>query len=207
MDLHQPFLINHRFLIDPSRHSVLDLQTQSETRLELRHINLLGQLCRNTGKLVERDFLIKEIWNDYSGADDALTQGISALRKLLADEKKELIKTIPKKGYIFQAEISVPQPTSPVRGHRQSNTRVWIYGMLSGVAILAVLSVFLRGGGMQETIKPETVGAGKFQYVPAPKPIPSTPKPAPDEETKRIEKNSSPPPGGKDDARETTTNK
>lgn len=73
MDINQSFLINGRFLVDLSCHSILDLETQSETRLELRHINLLGQLCMNKGKLIERNFLIKEIWNDYNGADEALT--------------------------------------------------------------------------------------------------------------------------------------
>lgn len=199
MNLNQPFLINHRFLIDPSRHRIQNLETQSETRLELRHINLLKQLCNHTGKLVERDFLIKEIWNDYGGADDALTQSISVLRKLLGDEKKELIKTIPKKGYIFQAEISIPQPPAPVgdQPYQQTNTRVWVYGMLSGMGIVAVLLIFLRWGGMQETTKPETASRS----------IPSTYKPATDEEIARRDKHTSPPPGGKGDGKEITTNK
>jgi len=189
MDINQPFLINRRFLTDFPRHSIYDLKTRSDTRLELRHISLLRQLCSNKGKLVERDFLMKEIWNDFYGADEALTQGISVLRKILADESKELIKTIPKKGYIFNAEINAQQQSSMVRGHStwQKNGRVWVYGIVSGVVIIVMFLIFLTSEDLQdkakhgnvrvkksndvsapaEKIKPENVETKKFDYVSA----------------------------------------
>jgi DNA-binding winged helix-turn-helix (wHTH) protein len=176
MDINQPFLINRRFLIDLSRHSLHDLETQSETRLELRHINLLDQLCRNKGKLVDRNFLIKEIWDGYNGADEALTQGISVLRKMLADERKELIRIIPKKGYIFHAEINAQQQPSIVRSQpsQQKNVKVWLYGVASGMIILSVFLIFLRSEDIQEKAQHENVRGKKITYVPAAisKPVP-----------------------------------
>ncbi|WP_128544525.1 winged helix-turn-helix domain-containing protein [Larkinella soli] len=196
MDANQPFLINHRFLVDPSRHCIRDLETQSETRLELRHLKLLIQLCLNKGKLVERIFLIKEVWNNYSSADEALTQGISVLRKILVDKNKELIKTIPKQGYILQAEISSRQPPSLVQGppDQRKYSRAWFYRIVSGMALLSLLLIFLRPGSIEKE-KPDNGKDGKLTST-----LPS--KPAPTEEDEKRAKHTSPPLGGKEDAKE-----
>jgi DNA-binding winged helix-turn-helix (wHTH) protein len=198
MDTPEPFLINHRFLIDLSRHTFYNLETQAVTRLELRHVNLLGELYRNRGQLVERDFLIRAIWQDYSGADEALTQGISVLRKLLADEQKELIKTIPKKGYIFLGEVSAQPPLSLLRGELSGKlvSRVWLYWTVSGVLLLAVLLLLLRGGGPPKNVEPRKKSENKpFQYIPAP---------ADSAVDKRIETKTSLPLDGKYDRKKTS---
>lgn len=99
------FIINSRFLVDSSRHLLEDLETQKKLRLEPRLIKLLCLLCDHREKLVTRDFLIKEIWNGYGGADEGLSQAVSFLRKALSDEKKQIIETIPKNGYILHAVV------------------------------------------------------------------------------------------------------
>lgn len=99
------FTINGRFLVDPSLHLLEDLETQKKLRLEPRLIRLLCLLCEHKGELVTRDFLIKEIWNAYGGADEGLSQAISFLRKALLDEKKQIIETVPKSGYILHAIV------------------------------------------------------------------------------------------------------
>ena len=193
MDLAQFFLINQRFQVDLSRNSVYDLGDQKETRLELRHVNLLVQLCRNKGELVERDYLIHELWNDYGGGNDALTQSISVLRNILADTRKELIKTIPKKGYVFQGEISAVQP-SVVRGllAERANTRIWLYSALCCMILLAALLIFLRSTNNLKKVEPEAVGDKKFHYAAALDSIPP-------EEDKSQEKHTGTSPEGKVD--------
>lgn len=168
MYLDQPFLINHRFLIDPSRHTILDLKTQSELRVELRHVKLLCLLCDHNGKPVGRDVLIREIWNDYSGAEEALTQGISILRKLLTDEKKELIKTIPKKGYIFGAQLSYQSQILTAHSQPTGKKKVagWVYGMLAVVG-LGILLIFMRPYLLEQEVKQENGEGKKFEYIPA----------------------------------------
>ena len=56
--------------------------------------------------IAEIEQLIKEVWNDYGGADEALNQAISFIRKVPVDNNKEIIETIPKKGYVLHAVIS-----------------------------------------------------------------------------------------------------
>jgi DNA-binding winged helix-turn-helix (wHTH) protein len=102
----EQFLINGRFLISPVLNNLTDKETGKETRLEQRLMDVLCILTANHNQLVTREQLIKEVWNDYGGADEGLNQAISFIRKALADNNKEMIETIPKKGYVLHAVIS-----------------------------------------------------------------------------------------------------
>lgn len=93
-------------MLVPDRHLIIDRQTGSQTRVEPRLVKLLQLLADAAGQTVSRDQIIREIWNDYGGAEDGLNQAISFLRKILDDAAKERIKTIPKKGYMLQATVS-----------------------------------------------------------------------------------------------------
>jgi len=100
------FIISERFVVDVERSEVLDRATNEKSRLEPRLMKLLNLLAAQQGKVLKREFIIKEIWDDYPGASEGLNQAISFLRKLLADEHKAMIQTQPKSGYIFHGTIS-----------------------------------------------------------------------------------------------------
>jgi DNA-binding winged-HTH domains len=102
----EPFYINNRFFTNPSTNTIKEIKGADEIHLEPRLMKLLCLLSSNEGKVVSREFLIKEIWNDYGGADEGLTQAISFLRKVIGDKKKNIIETVPKNGYILHAIIS-----------------------------------------------------------------------------------------------------
>ncbi len=104
----EKFIINDRFIADINRNMVFDKKENIETRLEPRLVRLLCTLVDKQGEVVTRELLIKEIWNNYLGANEGLSQAISFLRKLLDDGEKNMIKTLPKKGYIFHATIRIP---------------------------------------------------------------------------------------------------
>lgn len=100
------FIINDRFLVEIERSELLDKATGEKKRLEPRLIKLLHLLIEHQGKIVKREYIIKEIWDDYPGANEGLSQAISFLRKLLADEYKVIIQTQPKVGYNLNAIVS-----------------------------------------------------------------------------------------------------
>lgn len=97
--------------------------------MEPRLMEVICHLSSNINELVTREDLVKWIWNEYGGGDEALSQAISFLRKLLNDERKEIIETIPKKGYILHGNISEP-------GKKPS---YWI----AGVVIIVAIAVFI----------------------------------------------------------------
>jgi DNA-binding winged helix-turn-helix (wHTH) protein len=132
----ESFYINNRFFTDPATNIVKEIKGTNEIRLEPRLMLLLCILSKNEGKVVSREFLIKEIWNDYGGADEGLTQAISFLRKVIGDKKKEIIETIPKKGYILHATISRNINEKTVEFEK---TRSSYYKSLIVLIVLAVL--------------------------------------------------------------------
>ncbi len=99
-------IIDKRFIVDFTRNLICDKKADTETKFEPRLGNLLFILIQKRGEVVTREFLIKEIWDNYLGANEALNQAISFLRKLLDDSEKKIIQTIPKKGYSLDADIS-----------------------------------------------------------------------------------------------------
>ncbi len=94
-------LINDRFEVDQLRGEVTDRQTGTLNRVEPRLIKLLCLLTEHREKPVSRKMIVKEIWNNYPGGDEGLKQAISVLRKLLDDNEKRIIETLPKIGYCF----------------------------------------------------------------------------------------------------------
>jgi DNA-binding winged helix-turn-helix (wHTH) protein len=124
----QEFVMNNRFLVNSAFNQVKDLKLDVQTRLEPRIMQLLILLVSNQEQVLTRADLIKDIWNDYGGADEGLTQAISFLRKILDDPSKQIIRTIPKKGYLLHASISTPdQPDKSAREKSPINKRRFQY--------------------------------------------------------------------------------
>lgn len=70
---------------------------------------ILALLVTNAGQLVERDFLLKEVWPDTFVEEANLSQNIFLLRRALGDERdgRKYIETVPRRGYRFIASVRV----------------------------------------------------------------------------------------------------
>jgi TolB-like protein/DNA-binding winged helix-turn-helix (wHTH) protein/Flp pilus assembly protein TadD len=80
---------------------------------------LLAILVQQSGHLVDKNELLKEIWPDSFVEESSLTQNIYVLRKALADSNGEprYIETVPRRGYRFVAEVK------PVSDHKLDDDR------------------------------------------------------------------------------------
>jgi TolB-like protein len=69
-------------------------------------------LVRNAGNLVEKQDLLKEVWQDAFVEEGSLTRTISVLRKALTHgaHGQEFISTIPTRGYRFVARVQGSSP-------------------------------------------------------------------------------------------------
>ena len=143
---HHPFLINQRFAVDPALGIIRQPATGTEVRLEPRIMRLLCLLAASEGKLVSREYLTKEVWDNYGSADDGLTQAISYLRKILDDQERKLIETVPKKGYLLHGIISTEEIKQTVKTDAavpgKSMAR-WLYGIVIAIALLLLLGYSL----------------------------------------------------------------
>lgn len=62
---------------------------------------LLHYLARNAGRVLSKDELLDAVWSDVTVTEDSLTQCIRDIRLVLGDGGQTLIRTLPRRGYIF----------------------------------------------------------------------------------------------------------
>ena len=93
-----------------------------EVLLRSQSALVLRYLVEHLGRLTQRDDLIAVVWPDVAVTDDSLTQCISDIRRAIGDSKREILKTVPKRGYVLHGEVieapgtPAPQPLLPVSG-------------------------------------------------------------------------------------------
>ncbi len=97
----------HHWLIDISSGSLIHQLTGEQRRLGEYQLKLLIVLVQNAGKILTRDELNTLVWERRVIGNNSLPNAIHALRVALEDDGKQqrIIKTIPKKGYILEAEF------------------------------------------------------------------------------------------------------
>nr|WP_157285730.1 winged helix-turn-helix domain-containing tetratricopeptide repeat protein [Bradyrhizobium yuanmingense] len=84
--------------------------------LQPQVFDLLLYLVTQRARVVSKDDLISQIWNDRIVSDSALNSRINAARKALGDDgaTQRLIKTIPRKGFRFVGEVQ-EEAAAPAR--------------------------------------------------------------------------------------------
>jgi len=77
-----------------------------EIDLRPKSFEVLRHLVENAGRLVSKDELVKIVWPKVIVTDESLTQCVSEVRRALGDAEQRLIKTVPRRGYLFAASVS-----------------------------------------------------------------------------------------------------
>jgi pimeloyl-ACP methyl ester carboxylesterase/DNA-binding winged helix-turn-helix (wHTH) protein len=94
----------------------LDLQCCSllcgrdEVRLRPKSFDVLRYLAEHTGRVVSKEELVHAIWPDVVVTDDSVVQCIADIRAALRDDARRIIKTVPRRGYLFAAELTGETP-------------------------------------------------------------------------------------------------
>ncbi len=80
-------------------------------RLRPQTAAVLAQLVEHAGQLVSHDTLIQTVWGDTIVTDNSLAQCISEIRSALGSTPDSVIETVPRRGYILQAIVTIaPTP-------------------------------------------------------------------------------------------------
>ena len=101
-----------RFVLDLDRGCLL--LDGSEVALRPKTFGVLRHLVENAGLLVSKEELFAAVWPNLVITDDVLVQSIGELRRAMGDDSLRLIRTIPRRGYRFESEVSI------VAGGRES---------------------------------------------------------------------------------------
>ena len=80
-------------------------------RLPLRPqaMEVLCYLAKNPGRPVSKEELFQEVWPGISVTDDLLVQCVGDIRDVLEDSDHRIVKTVPRRGYLFAGSITHDQ--------------------------------------------------------------------------------------------------
>lgn len=75
--------------------------------LRPKSFDVLQYLVEHPRRVISKDELIKAVWPNVIVTDESLTRCISDVRHALGDASQQIIKTVPKRGYLLDLEVSV----------------------------------------------------------------------------------------------------
>lgn len=91
------------FTLDVSRGSLF--KGRAEVKLRPKVFEALKYLVENPGRLIAKEELIGAVWPDAAVTDDSVVQCTVELRRALDDRGQLLLKTVPRRGYVFAARV------------------------------------------------------------------------------------------------------
>jgi len=84
--------------------------------LRPKTFEVLHHLAQNPGRLIGKEEFFRVVWRDVIVTEDSLVQCITELRQALGDTGRTLIKTVPRRGYLFNLQSPgsrKPEPSHP----------------------------------------------------------------------------------------------
>jgi len=91
------------FTLDAARGCVL--KAGEEIKLRPKVYETLKYLVENPGRLIGKQELMQVLWPDAFVTDDSLVQCTVELRRALEDRSQQILKTVPRRGYVFVADV------------------------------------------------------------------------------------------------------
>jgi DNA-binding winged helix-turn-helix (wHTH) protein/Flp pilus assembly protein TadD len=96
------------YVLDIERGALL--KDDADVLLRPKCFAVLTYLVKHHGVLLSKDELMTAIWPNQDVTEDSLTQCLIQIRKALGDSKKRMLRTIPRRGFIFDVPVTIHQP-------------------------------------------------------------------------------------------------
>jgi TolB-like protein len=88
-----------------------------EVQLRPKAFAMLDYMVRHAGRVLSKEELLVAVWPDVTVSEDSLSQCVHALRDGLGEAGPSLVKTIPRRGYLFdlatRAAVHAVDDTEP----------------------------------------------------------------------------------------------
>ena len=147
------------FTLDADRGGIFRNDTQ--VPLRPKSFDVLRYLVERQGKLVGRDELLDAVWAGTVVTDESVTQCMIDIRKALGDGSQTIIRTVPRRGYVFELPVeALGESAAPVPSGGQPKTASLLTGrsVLAVFAIVAAVVVLWSLGGQRGTVPDELPG-------------------------------------------------
>lgn len=131
------------FVLDTRKCTLLRLS--EEIRLRPKAFDVLHYLVAHPGRVISKEELIESVWGRVHVTDDALVQCMREVRAALSDNSRQVIKTIPRRGYLFtldpRREPSCDQEIADIREtvsfcHTRDGVRIAMASIGQGLPLI-----------------------------------------------------------------------
>ena len=117
----------------------------AEISLRPRSFDVLRYLVEHPGRLVSRDELMDALWQGTVVTEDAVTQCVIDIRRALDDDQQEMIRTVPRRGYLLELAVERVDSAEQVSAHSPNGAsatrRTLITTLVIGVAVVGALAM------------------------------------------------------------------
>ena len=139
--------------------------------------DLLLLFVQNSGKLLEKEWFLSNLWPDTFVEEANLSVNISALRRALDSAGgAHCIETIPKRGYRFVVEVKALRPpletvaATPEPQASSPTIPLGAYLLGAAIALLAIAALYLgiscRHHSEEGLARPQSIALLAFQPLP-----------------------------------------
>jgi adenylate cyclase len=149
------FLHFEGFTLD-LRHRCL-LAGQQVIELRPKSFDVLSYLAEQHGRLATKDQIIAAVWPNVVATDDSLARCVSDIRLALGEAGRHVIKTVPGRGYVFAAPVTLAadepplsKKAAPSSQEAQAIRRSWhVRPAVAGSMALALIVLSIAVWGLQ----------------------------------------------------------
>lgn len=120
------------------------MQARDGREIELRPqaTAVLRLLVEAEGAVVSKDQILSSVWPDVMAGEDSLYQCISEIRRAIDDDRRRVLRTVPRKGYLLSISsaaasiASGPLAREPIRFVQSADVRLAWTAVGHGIPIL-----------------------------------------------------------------------
>ena len=77
--------------------------------------DVLRHLLENSDRLISKEALAAAVWPQAAVSDESLARRISDVRAAIAEHEHTIIRTVPRRGYLFTADVTRHDHADPVQ--------------------------------------------------------------------------------------------
>lgn len=160
------------FTLDLSRYALL--RGDHELALRPKAFDVLKYLVEHPEQVVTKEALFEDVWDGAARTDGSLVQCIKDIREVLGDTDHQLIKTIPKRGYLLSAKVSTDRvavrsltPQAPLRDalSLRNAARYVLTARWHAAALLAAVALIIAAGVAAWAVRTPPPSANAAHYV------------------------------------------
>jgi DNA-binding winged helix-turn-helix (wHTH) protein len=126
-----------------------------EIPLRPKAFALLCWLVENRGRLVSRDEVLAAIWPGIAVTDDSIDQCVRDVRRALGADGRRLLRTLPRRGFLFSADGDRPEPERPA----------WLPAGAASAHPLPVADPGVDAGAVEQRRLPPHGPSGERRYM------------------------------------------